>query len=60
MTDLKQLFWDKGTLYVVTGFNQSIPARETALAQRLQDRWKTEFELSQLMIKGGYILTSKP
>ncbi|NJK62781.1 MAG: hypothetical protein HC921_08940 [Synechococcaceae cyanobacterium SM2_3_1] len=56
MSDPKQLYWHQGTLFVVTGFNQSMPAAETVVAQRLADRWKTQFELAQLLIRAGYQL----
>lgn len=54
MTDSKQLYWEKSQLYVVTGFNQGIPAAQTPLAQRLAGSWKTQFELAQLLLKAGY------
>jgi len=54
-----EIFWQQGKLYCVMGFNQWIPAGQTPLAQRLQGRWKTPFELAQLMILGGYRLGKK-
>ncbi len=54
----KQLYWDKGRLYVVTGFNQGIPAEETDLARKLSGRWRSQFELAQLMLKAGYVMRS--
>jgi len=56
MAEKKEIFWRQGKLYCVTGFNQWIPAEQTPLAQRLQGRWQTPFELAQLMIQGGYRL----
>ncbi|GAB4216795.1 MAG: hypothetical protein OHK0012_19780 [Synechococcales cyanobacterium] len=59
MSNRLEIFWDKGKLYCVTGFNQAVPAEQTPLAQRLVGRWQTPFELAQLMIKGGYRLVER-
>ncbi len=54
----KQVYWDKGKLYVVTGFNQGIPAERTDLARKLSGRWRSQFELAQLMLRAGYVMRS--
>lgn len=54
----KQLYWERGKLYVTTGFNQGTPAEQTDLARRLAGRWRSQFELAQLMLKAGYVMRS--
>lgn len=53
------MYWNNGKLYVVTGFNQAVLASSTPLAQQLADRWKTDFELAQLLLRAGYRLQQK-
>jgi hypothetical protein len=55
----KQLFWHHGQLYMVTGFNQSMPAATSSLARQMADRWKTQFELAQLLLRCGYVMQKR-
>jgi hypothetical protein len=55
----QQMFWKNGRLYVVTGFNSAQLACETAAAEKLRIHWKTEYDLAQLFLRGGFQLVQK-